>query len=148
MPVVEHRHRRDEVATTVADMAQPVVLGDTLMCSFGLAPSAIVVVPKNRVITESKPMANIMDNVPLLNIMPFSLCSSLANPATAALTAAALGVPTPGPCIPATTAPWMPGSPTVMVANMPALNSASKCICVYGGQISVVVPTAVKETVP
>ena len=129
-------------------MAQPVVLGDTLMCSFGLTPSAIVVLPKNRVITESKPMANIMDNVPMLNILPFGLCTSLVNPMTAALTAAALGVLTPGPCIPATTAPWMPGSPTVMVANMPALNSTSKCICMYGGQISVAAPTAVKETVP
>lgn len=118
------------------------------MCSFGAAPSSIVVTPVNRVTAEGKPMANIMDNKPMMNIPPFGMCMSLANPTTASLTAAALGVLTPGPCIPATSAPWMPGSATVLVANMPALNSTSKCICMYGGQISVAAPTAVKEALP
>jgi hypothetical protein len=129
-------------------MAQPVVMGDNLMCSFGAAPAPITVLPANRVMCENKPMANIMDNKPFMNIMPFGVCMSLSNPATASLTAAALGVLTPGPCTPMTTAPWMPGSTTVMVANMPALNSTSKCLCMYGGSISVAVPTAMTETVP
>jgi hypothetical protein len=129
-------------------MALPVVLGDMLMCSFGAAPSSIVVTPMNKVTAEGKPMANIMDNKPMMNIMPFGVCMSLSNPTTASLTAAALGVLTPGPCIPATTAPWVPGSSTVMVANMPALNSTSKCMCVYGGVIQVSMPTAVKESLP
>ena len=94
-------------------------------------------------------MANIMDNKPFVNIPPFGVCMSLANPATASLTAAALGVLTPGPCTPMTAvAPWVPGAPTVMVANMPALTSTSKCNCMYGGVISVAVPTAVRESLP
>ena len=129
-------------------MSQPVVLGDNLMCSFGAAPAPITVLPVNRVTAEGKPMANIMDNKPFMNIPMFGVCMSLTNPATAALTAAALGVLTPGPCTPVTPAPWVPGAPTVTVANMPALTSTSKCNCVYGGIISVMVPTAVRETLP
>lgn len=113
-----------------------------------MAPSSIIVTPMNRVMAENKPMANIGDSKPFMNILPFGVCMSLANPLTASLTAAALGVLTPGPCVPATVGPWMPGSPTVTVANMPALNSTSKCMCAYGGQISVVVPTAMRETLP
>jgi hypothetical protein len=129
-------------------MAQPVVMGDNLMCTMGAAPAPITVLPTNRVMVENKPMANIMDHVPFVNIMTFGVCMSLSNPATAALTAAAFGVLTPGPCTPTTSTPWIPGVPTVMLANMPALNSTSKCVCMFGGQISVAVPTAMKETLP
>jgi len=129
-------------------MAQPVVTGDNLMCTFGAAPAPITVLPANKVMAEKKPMANIMDHKPFVNIMPFGVCMSLTNPATASLTAAALGVLTPGPCTPMTSSPWMPGAPTVTVAKMPALNSTSKCMCMYGGVISVSVPTAMTEKIP
>jgi hypothetical protein len=129
-------------------MAQPVVMGDMLTCSFGMAPGSITVLPANKVTATGKPMANIMDNKPFVNIPMFGNCMSLANPATASLTAAALGVLTPGPCIPATAAPWAPGVPTVLVANMPALNSTSKCMCSYGGVIGVMVPSAMTVKVP
>ena len=46
-----------------------------MMCSFGMAPSSLVVLPSNRV-----PDANIMDHIPMVNIMPFGMCMSLANP--------------------------------------------------------------------
>ncbi len=131
----------------VTFMAQPVVMGDTIMCSFGLAPGPITVLPVNRVTATNKPMANVMDNKPFVNILMFGNCLSLVNPATASLTAAALGVLTPGPCTPVTPAPWVPGSPTVLVANAPALSSTSTCNCVYGGVITVVAPTAVTVTV-
>jgi hypothetical protein len=129
-------------------MAQPVVMGDMLTCSFGMAPGSITVLPANKVTAVSKPMANIMDNKPFVNIPMFGNCMSLANPATASLTAAALGVLTPGPCTPATAAPWAPGSATVLVANFPALNSTSKCMCSYGGVIGVTVPSAMTVDVP
>ena len=72
-----------------------------------------------------------------MNILPFGMCTLTANPAVAALTAAALGVLTPAPCIPATAAPWMPGNPKVLVDNFPTLTSESTCLCSYGGVISV-----------
>lgn len=111
-------------------------MGAMMSCSFGMAPASLVVLPANRVMVTNMPAANIMDNKPMANIPPFAMCQSMANPTVAAATAAALGVLTPMPCIPVTTAPWMPGSPTVMIANMPALNNDSKCLCNWGGMIS------------
>ncbi len=76
----------------------------------------------------------------MMNIGSFGMCSSLANPTVAAATAAALGALTPMPCVPATSAPWAPGSPTVQIANTPALNNSSKAMCSYGGVIQIVMP--------
>ena len=117
-------------------MALQVCMGAMLKCSLGAAPSTLAVLPVNRTLTGT-PDANIMDNKPLVNIMPFGMCSSLANPAVAAATAAALGVLTPMPCVPVIPAPWLTGSPTVLIANMPALNNTSTLLCAYGGLIQI-----------
>lgn len=118
-------------------MSQLVVAGAMLMCSFGVAPSSLQVLPTGRVNAQSKPAATIMDNKPMVNIMPFGMCTSVANPQVATATTAAMGVLTPQPCIPATASPWTPGSPTVMIGKFPALNSTSKCMCNWGGVISI-----------
>ena len=120
-------------------MGMQVCAGAMLQCSFGAAPSALVVTPEKCVMTMT-PAANIMDHIPMKNIMPFGMCITQSNPAVAAATSAALGVPTPAPCVPATASPWVPGSPTVMIGNQPALNDTSKLMCSYGGVISVVNP--------
>lgn len=86
------------------------------------------------------PLATIMDNVPMKNIMPFGMCSSLANPTVASATSAALGVLTPMPCLPVIPAPWVPGSPTVLIGNFPALNQTCKLMCAYGGVIQITNP--------
>lgn len=117
-----------------------VTTGSQLQCTFGAAPSAMMVLPANKTMACNMPAANIMDNKPMVNILPFGMCMSMANPMVAAATAAALGVLTPMPCIPATSAPWVPGAPTVLLANMPALNNSSKCMCSYGGVIGVIAP--------
>ena len=122
--------------------------GALLQCSFGVAPSTFVVLPINRVLTSNQPAANIMDHIPMVNVMPFGMCTSPANPTVAAATAAALGVLTPMPCIPNTPAPWVPGSPTVPLANQPALNNTSKLMCMWGGVISVAFPGQVTEMIP
>lgn len=114
----------------------------------GLAPGTLMVAPMNKVLIGGKPAANIMDNKPLANILPFGMCISLANPVTAAQTAAALGVLTPGACLPVIPAPWVPGSPTAMIANMPILNNSSMCMCAYGGAISISFGGAPTVTVP
>ena len=113
--------------------------GATMMCSMGVAPSSLMVLPVNRTLAGA-PVANIMDNVPFLNVLPFGMCTSLANPTVAAATAAAIGVLTPMPCIPATVAPWAPGVPTTLVGNMPALDMNCKLVCSYGGAISILSP--------
>lgn len=117
-----------------------VCTGAMIQCSFGIAPSTLNVLPVNRTLVNNLPMANIMDNQPFVNILPFGMCSSLANPTVAAATAAALGVLTPMPCIPATVAPWAPGSPTVMAGNAPALNAQSRLMCTWGGVIQISFP--------
>src|ERR1051325_9915794 len=114
-------------------------MGAMLQCSFGAAPSTLSVLPANAVLTAT-PDANIMDNKPMVNIMPFGMCSSLANPTVAAATAAALGVLTPMPCVPVTPAPWVVGAPTVLLGNMPALNASSKLMCAWGGVIQITFP--------
>lgn len=124
-------------------------MGATLQCSFGVAPSSLIVLPQNRVLTGPVPPgANIMDNKPFVNIMPFGMCSSLANPTVIAATAAALGVLTPMPCVPVTPAPWAPGSPTVLIGSMPALNHTSKLMCLWGGVIQVVNPGQMAVQIP
>ena len=114
----------------------------------GVAPSSLVVLPANKVMTSGQPAANIMDNKPMVNVMSFGMCMSPANPAVAAATAAALGVLTPMPCIPNTTTPWAPGAPTVMVASQPALDDTSKLMCMWAGVISVTFPGQVTERIP
>jgi len=117
-------------------MAIQVCMGAMLKCSFGLAPSVLAVTPENSVLGMT-PDATIMDHIPMKNIMPFGMCTTQMNPAVAAATAAASGVPTPAPCVPATASPWIPGSPTVLIANKPALNNTSTLMCAYGGVISI-----------
>ena len=128
-------------------MGLQVCMGASLMCSFGAAPSSLVVLPAGRVLTQT-PAATIMDHVPMLNILPFGMCSSLANPTVAAATAAALGVLTPMPCIPMTTAPWIVGAPTLLIGDKPALNNSSTLICNWGGVIQITVPGQATVQVP
>ena len=128
-------------------MAMHVCMNAMMQCSMGMAPSSLIPTPK-MVMTGNMDAGNIMDNVPMMNIPPFGMCQSLANPQVAAATAAALGVLTPMPCVPATPAPWTPGAPTVMLANMPALDNTSKLMCIWAGVISFTNPGQTTEQIP
>jgi len=121
-------------------MAQYVCNGAMMRCTMGMAPSTLTVLPVNRVMNNNQPQANIMDNKPMVNILPFGLCRSLANPVVASATSAAMGTLTPMPCIPNTPGPWMPGTPKMLVANQPALHKPCKLMCVWAGTISIVNP--------
>jgi hypothetical protein len=130
-------------------MALLVCMGATLSCSFGVAPSTLLIAVPHRTFVGPVPAAaNIMDNKPIANIVPFGMCSSIANPTVATATAAALGVLTPMPCVPVTPAPWTPGSPSVLVENMPALNNSSTLMCTWGGVIQVTFPGQTMVQVP
>ena len=93
------------------------------------------------------PAATIADNIPMSNIMPFGMCNSMANPTVAAATSAALGVLTPQPCVPATAAPWAPGSASTLIGNIPALESNSMLMCNWGGVIQVTNPGQTKTVI-
>ena len=124
------------------------VMTAQLMCTMGMAPSMLSVLPVNRTMVGHQVAANIMDHVPMVNILPFGLCMSPLNPTVAAATAAALGVLTPMPCIPATASPWVAGAPTVMLGRQPMLNCTSKCMCNWAGVVSIISPGQIQTTIP
>lgn len=128
-------------------MPNQVVNTAQLMCNQG-ATSVLVVLPLNRVMSGNQPAANIMDHIPMVNIMPFGMCRSLANPTVATATTAAQGVLTPMPCIPLTVAPWTPGATTVLLGNQPSLDNTCKLTCTWGGTIQVTSPGQTTHMIP
>jgi hypothetical protein len=111
--------------------ADPMVTsGAVLSCSLSMgAPGVLNVLPPTRA-------ANVNDGAPMINVSTFGVCASPANPEVAAATAAALGVLTPMPCIPVTSA-WNGGSPNIQVAGAPALQPSSTIQCAWCGLISI-----------
>lgn len=128
-------------------MAKPVVNNAQISCSMGAAPAMLGVLPTSKVTVDGQPAATIMDHKPMVNIKPFGVCKSPANPQVAAATAAAAGVLTPMPCIPNTVAPWMPGAVKVKAGFMPALTKSCTCMCIWGGTITISNPGSTKTTI-
>ena len=128
-------------------MPMQTCMGAAMKCSMGLAPSTLIPTPKT-VMTSYVMAANIMDHIPMVNILPFGMCTSPINPAVIALTAAALGGGTAGPCSPSKPAPWIPGQTTVILCNTPALDNTSKLMCIWGGVIEFVAPGQVTHQIP
>lgn len=119
---------------------KPVIIQGTLLkCGFGNAPSPIMVLPDKKV-NSMLPVAVKSDHIPILNILPFGMCSNPANPMVAAATAAAMGVLTPMPCIPCTVQDWTGASAKVKVGGKEAVSMDSKLNCLYGGSIQAVAP--------
>ncbi|QHJ00972.1 DUF4280 domain-containing protein [Xylophilus rhododendri] len=124
-----------------------VVTTAQLMCTFGLAPSVFNATP--RMVNSTNLVAGtVMDNVFPTNIPPFGMCNSLANPAVASATSAALGVLTPMPCAAVFPGPWVPGAVTVTIKSIPALDNNCKLTCAYGGMVSIAVPGQVTHMIP
>lgn len=124
-------------------MGQIVVTGAMLQCPFSLgqAPSNLKVTSQAICQVSGQPAATIQDAQGMVNIQSFGMCTSLANPQVAAATAAALGVLTPQPCMPATAGAWIPTTPTTMIDGKPCLTSDCKVVCTNGmGTISVSFP--------
>lgn len=129
-------------------MPKQVVSGASLWCSMGTAPSSLIVLTANVVLDDNLDAANIMDHVPMMNIMPFGMCQAIANPTVAAATTAAMGVLTPMACLPNTPSPWTPGASTMLIDNHPALNHTSLCVCVWGGVINITEPGQMTTDIP
>ena len=115
------------------------VCGADCKCSFGMAPTKLVILPKMPIFACMLPIGTIMDFVPMMNIPTFGMCRAPTNPAVIAATAAALGTPTPAPCVPVTT-PWIPTKPGVLLGVLPALQSDCTCMCSWAGVISISSP--------
>lgn len=114
-----------------------VVMGARLECSMGTAPSNLIILPQHRVQLKGKFRGNIGDAKPMVNVLPFGMCKSMANPTVASATAAAMGALTPMPCTPACSV-WIGGKTDVLVDNMPALLNTDKAVCPLGaGMITI-----------
>ena len=127
-------------------MPKLVINGAKLKCDQGLAPSTLTVLPVNGSAADEQPAATVMDNVPMLNIAPFGMCKTQANPQVAAATSAAMGVLTPMPCLPVIPAPWSPGASVVTIEGQKALTSDSKCSCAWTGSIEITDPATAVAT--
>jgi len=128
-------------------MPELVVNGAQLLCTFGVAPSTLTVLPSGLPMQAGGQLiAKITDFAPMANVAPFGMCSAPSNPQVIAATSAASGVFTPQPCIPAPAAPWAPGSPKVLMGGVPAVTSTCRLMCMWGGQISVASAGQVKVT--
>lgn len=70
------------------------------------------------------------------------------NQPTANIMAVVAAMGSPVPCVPVTPSPWMPGAPSVLLKNFPALNDTSKLICMMGGIIEVTNPGQQTHEIP
>lgn len=114
-----------------------VTQGAKLKCMFGDKESNLQVPINHKAYINNKAQANIMDFKPMVNILPFGMCSSLANPTVAAATAAASGALQKMPCIPAIVCPWINGRMNCLVENIPALMDNSTLMCMWCGKIDI-----------
>lgn len=121
-------------------MSAQVVNGASLCCTFGTAPAKLIVGPANKTRAEGEAAANVMDHLPLSNISAFGMCRSMANPQVASATAAAFGVLTPMPCIPASSSPWAPAATKTQIGKLPALGRTATCACTWAGVIQITNP--------
>lgn len=122
-------------------MSVQVVTGAMLTCSFGAAPSVFNATVRP-VMSSQRSCGTIFDNVPMMNIMPFGMCTAPTNPAVISAGGS------PVPCVPITPTPWAPGSLTHMIEFTPALNINCKLMCLWAGVISVGTPGQSSEMVP
>ena len=104
------------------------------MCTNGLSPGQLLA--SAPITMGGSPTLTIKDVAPFTNVCPCGMCNSLANPAVASATAAALGVLTPQPCTPNPIGLWT-SSTSVTVGGAPALASDATLLCSFGGTISI-----------
>lgn len=116
-----------------------VASGASLACTMGAAQGRLTVTSQAKVFFGGAPAATIQDAAPVINLASFGLCSSPANPAVVAATAAALGIFTPAPCVPAPLGVWLCGG-TPLCGGVPALSGDATLTCMYTGGISVISP--------
>lgn len=112
-----------------------VVDGATLQCSFSSEESIFKVSPGRETYTNGQLQANTGDFKPMVNIIPFKMCSSPANPAPI------MGVDNKGRpqkvCTPIITMQWINGKENSIVEGFPALLHTSTTMCMWCGKITI-----------
>lgn len=119
-----------------------------ISCLFGTVPTPLTVLPDRTVFAEIMLMGNITDFIPLVNVMTFVMCTSIANPEVDTATTAASGVLTPMPCVPVVADPWISLALDVIVTEGPALDQTSMVLCTWAGVIIVDEPGNFTVMVP
>ena len=114
--------------------AKRVGQGATLLCSCGVAPGRLSFAD------PSRSSATVNDRTPYQNVMPFGMCTSMANPGVQAQMSANHGILVPYPCQPVIAGSWSPGLPieTIGKPPAPALDANSLLHCAWGGVIRAV----------
>jgi len=112
-----------------------IVAGAKVKCSFGEQSVSLQLPLDHKIFINEKAQANITDFKPMLNIPPFGMCSSMANPTVAAATAANYGRLQKMPCIPVLTMPWIGGKADLLLGDQPALLKSACLNCQWAGQI-------------
>ena len=113
--------------------------GATLVCPFGSAPARLTILPRLEDDGFAHTTATVDDTTPIVNIAPFAMCASPANPEVAGLSEET-GTLTPVPCMPAISTPWIPGSSALLVDGQPVLTADSSCMCMWNGPITILMP--------
>ncbi|MEZ4295390.1 MAG: DUF4280 domain-containing protein [Polyangiaceae bacterium] len=121
-------------------MPKLVANGAALKCSEGTSPGTLTILPVQMAEGAGRPAATTSDSLPMVNVSPFGMCRTMANPQVAAATSAASGTLTPMPCLPVIAGPWSPGATGTTVAGQRALTADSKCQCAWTGSIEITDP--------
>ncbi len=129
-------------------MPMQVCMGASMMCTFGMAPSSLVVLPTNKVFTDMVPDANIMDHIPMTNIMPFGMCMSPSNPRSPPRLPRRWACSLPCPAFRQRPRRGLRARRTVLLGNMPTLDNVSELMCMWGGVITFVTPGEMTVMVP
>ena len=123
-------------------MSELVVNNAMILCSFGSGPMPLTTEPEGESIVkgQSQFAGTVTNSIPMENIKSFIMCNSPGNPA-------GMGkpiVPTPCPCVPAVAGTWDPPAEKTKINDQPALTNEAKCMCSFGGVISITDPGQVK----
>jgi hypothetical protein len=106
-------------------MSLQVCHGATLHCSMGLMPACLRVLPGRGPTRGGRPIAQVSDHRPLVNIEAFGTCTARGRPRR---------------CVPVTVAPWSPGAPGIALGaeHVAAISRTSTLSCSEGGLIRVI----------
>ncbi|MBO6177642.1 MAG: DUF4280 domain-containing protein [Selenomonadaceae bacterium] len=109
-------------------MAKGFMTGMALIrCNSGVAPVPLLLPVSHGVTSKGQPLVNANDHIPMMNILPFGICSKKP-----------VAPPGANICIPITPMAWKKGDKNCFVAGAPALTKDSCLTCMMGGTIKFV----------